>query len=156
MKTANADERFIRAALLEAKKAQMQDEVPIGAVAVEEGRVVARAHNVRERTHDPLGHAETLLLRKLSKKRKSWRMDGVTVYVTCEPCLMCAGALLQARVQRVVFGCADKKAGAMGTLYDVSNDMRLNHRIEVRRGVLGWECAEIMSEFFKKLRKKKR
>ena len=153
---ANADESFICAALLEAKKAETLAEVPIGAVAVENGKIIARAHNLREKTFDPLGHAETLLLRKLSRKKKSWRLDGITIYVTVEPCLMCAGAMLQARVKRVVYGCADKKAGAMGSLYDVGSDARLNHRIEVARGVLEKECAAAMSNFFKNLRSKKK
>jgi tRNA(adenine34) deaminase len=149
---ANDDEKFMREAIEEAKLSLAADEVPIGAVAVEGGDVIGRAHNVREATQDPLGHAEMLLIRDVSSRLGSWRLSGVTVYVTCEPCLMCAGAMLQARVKRVVFGCLDPKAGAMGSLYDVSRDERLCHRIEVKGGVLSDECAVLLSEFFKGLR----
>ena len=106
--------KWMGEAVKEAQKAAKKDEVPIGAVAVAGDKVVMRSHNIRERTHNPLGHAELLLLEKLSKKQRSWRLTDVTIYVTCEPCLMCAGALLQARVRRVVYGCADPKAGACG------------------------------------------
>lgn len=139
-------------AIAEAKKASEKGEVPIGAVAVGNEGIIFRAHNLRERTNNPLGHAEILLIERLAKKFKSWRLDNVTVYVTCEPCLMCAGAMLQARIPRVVFGCPDPKAGAFGSLYDVSNDKRLNHGIEVTSGVLSRECAGMLSSFFKKLR----
>lgn len=153
--TANTDERYMQKAILEAGRAGIKNEVPVGAIAVLADKVIGRAHNVRERTHNPLGHAEILLLEKLAKKQKSWRLEDVTIYVTCEPCLMCAGAMLQARIRRVVYGCADPKAGAMGSLYDVSNDPRLNHRIQVASGILAKECGALLSEFFGKLRKKK-
>lgn len=148
----NTHSKWMREALKEAAKAAAIDEVPIGSVAVVENKIIGRAHNIRERTQNPLGHAELLLINKLAKKRKTWRLDDVTIYVTCEPCLMCAGAMLQARTPRVVYGCADPKAGAMGSLYDVSNDVRLNHRIEVISGVLADECGKILSEFFKQKR----
>ena len=151
--TANTDECWMLEALDEASAAAAEGEVPIGAVAVSEEKIVGRAHNVRERTHNPLGHAELLLVEGLAKQRESWRLDGVTVYVTCEPCLMCAGAMLQARIPRVVYGCPDPKAGAMGSLYDVSRDVRLNHTIEVTPGVMSAECATILSDFFKGLRR---
>lgn len=154
-KSADIEKHWMSEAIKEAKKAFRKGEVPIGAIAVASGKIIGRAHNIRERTSNPLGHAELLLIEKLSKKRKSWRMEDATIYVTCEPCLMCAGAMLQARVPRVVYGCADPKAGAFGTLYDVSNDPRLNHRIEVKAGVLSEECAWLLSEFFRNLRKKK-
>ena len=150
--TANTDEQWMREAIAEAQLAAAEDEVPIGAVAVVAGAVVGRAHNVRERTHNPLGHAELLLIERLAKERRSWRLDEATVYVTCEPCLMCAGAMLQARIPRVVFGCRDPKAGAMGSLYDVASDPRLNHRIEVAGGVLGEECGALLTAFFRRLR----
>jgi tRNA(adenine34) deaminase len=153
MKTADNDKRWMSEALAEARKAFEKDEVPIGAVAVVEEKIVGRAHNVRESTHNPLGHAELLLIEKLAKEQRSWRLDEVTVYVTCEPCLMCSGAMLQARIPRVVYGCDDPKAGAMGSLYDVTDDPRLNHRIEVVRGVMSDECGALLSEFFRKLRK---
>src|SRR5262245_55428435 len=141
------DARFLKAALREAAKAQAKNEVPIGAVAVRDGRIVARAYNLRETKTDPLGHAELILLSKLSKKLKAWRMSGITVYVTLEPCLMCMGALIQARVPRLVFGAMDPKAGACGSLYDLSKDNRLNHRIDVASGVLKAECGDILSRF---------
>ena len=150
----NTDEHWMREALCEARLASEEGEVPVGAIAVAGDKIVGRAHNVREATHNPLGHAELLLLQKLSSDKKSWRLEDVTVYVTCEPCLMCAGALLQARVKRVVYGCMDPKAGAFGSLYDVANDPRLNHQIEVTPGVLAKECSKMMSDFFGKLRKR--
>jgi tRNA(adenine34) deaminase len=141
-------------ALSEARKAYQKNEAPIGAIAVHQGRIVARAHNVREKKNDPLGHAELILLRKLAHKFKNWRMLGVTVYVTLEPCLMCMGALLQARIKRLVFGAMDPKAGACGSLYDLSQDDRLNHRIEVTSGILFKESAALLKKFFEKLRQK--
>jgi len=143
---------WMREAIAEAKRAAAEGEVPVGAVAVVGGEIVARARNMREKTHNPLGHAELLLVEELARRQESWRLNEVAVCVTCEPCLMCAGALLQARVPLVVYGCRDPKAGAMGSLYDVSNDPRLNHRIEVVPGVLEAECARLLSEFFRELR----
>lgn len=140
------------AALQEAEKAYRKHEAPIGAVAVKDGKIIARAHNLRESRADPLGHAELYLLQKISKRLKAWRALGVTVYVTLEPCLMCMGALLQARVPRLVFGAMDPKAGACGSLYDLSSDKRLNHRIEVLSDVLGRECGAVLSRFFKEMR----
>ncbi len=146
----------MRAALKEAEKAYTKNEAPIGAVAVRDGKILVRAHNLREAKNDPLGHAEIYLLSKLSRKLKSWRMTGVTVYVTLEPCLMCMGALLQARIPRLVFGAMDPKAGACGSLYDLSRDGRLNHRIDVTAGILAKESGEILTHFFKEMRLKKR
>jgi len=143
----------MQAAIAEAKKAAAIDEVPVGAVAVIDDKVVLRAHNIREKTHNPLGHAELLLLEKLSKREKSWRLTKATVYVTCEPCLMCAGALLQARIPHLVYGCDDPKAGACGSLYNVVQDERLNHRIKVVSGVLKEQCAKLLSDFFQKKRR---
>jgi len=142
----------MQAALHQAEKAAKLGEVPVGAVATFNGKILARSHNLREIKNDPLGHAEIALLSKSSKKLGRWRLSDVTFYVTLEPCLMCMGALIQARVGRLVFGCADKKAGACGSLYDLSKDARLNHRIEVASGLLEKECSQILSHFFKKLR----
>ena len=147
------DEQYMREALQQADLASEKGEVPIGAVAVLDGCVVAKAYNIREANHNPLGHAEILLLQELSQQLQSWRLDQVTIYVTCEPCLMCAGAMLQARIPRVVYGCKDPKAGACGSLYDVTQDKRLNHQIELKAGVLERECAQKLSEFFRKLRR---
>lgn len=152
METANAHEKWMREALIEAAKAFEKNEVPVGAVAVCDDGIVARAHNVRELTNDPMGHAEILLIDELSKSTNAWRLEGITIYVTCEPCLMCAGAMLQARIPKVVYGCKDPKAGAMGSLYDVSSDSRMNHQIEVVPGVLSQECGRVLSDFFKRLR----
>ncbi len=152
MKPENTYKHWMGEALAEARKAFEKDEVPIGAVAVVGDKIVGRAHNVRESTHNPLGHAELLLIEELAKRQKSWRLDEATVYVTCEPCLMCSGAMLQARIPKVVYGCDDPKAGAMGSLYDVTDDPRLNHRIEVIRGVMSEECGGILSDFFRGLR----
>ena len=146
------EEFFMKEAIKEAQKAFDKKEAPIGAVAVLDGKIIARAHNLRENKNDPLGHAEILLIHKVSKKLKRWRLTGVTIYVTLEPCLMCMGALIQARTDRLVFGTLDPKAGACGSLYDLSKDLRLNHRIEVTSGVLQKECSEILKIFFKKLR----
>lgn len=146
---------FMREALFEAEKAFELKEAPIGAVAVHQGTIVARAHNLRERKNDPLGHAELILLKKLSHKFKNWRVLGVTVYVTLEPCVMCMGALLQARIKRLVFGALDPKAGACGSLFDLSKDERLNHRIDLTHGILEKECGALLTSFFRNLRSKK-
>jgi len=145
-------EQFMREALIEAKHASAEDEVPVGAVAVANGKIIGRAHNVREKTANPLGHAEILLLEKLARESHDWRFEDVTVYVTCEPCIMCAGALLQARVARVVYGCRDPKAGGCESLYELTRDARLNHQIETTGGVLSDECGKIMSDFFRNKR----
>lgn len=152
MEISKFDEQCMREALLQADLAAEQGEVPIGAVAAVDGKIVARAHNVREKNHNPLGHAEILLVQQLAEQFQSWRLDQVTIYVTCEPCLMCSGAMLQARIPRVVYGCKDPKAGACGSLYDVLQDKRLNHQIETASGVLESECGQKLSDFFKKLR----
>jgi tRNA(adenine34) deaminase len=146
------DLKWMKHALREAEKARVRGEIPVGAVAVIDEKIVARAHNLRESKNDPLGHAEIYLISKVSKKLGRWRLSDVTVYVTLEPCLMCMGALIQARVGRLVFGCLDPKAGACGSIYNLSEDRRLNHRIEVTSGALGPECTQILSDFFKKLR----
>ncbi|MBI5298968.1 MAG: nucleoside deaminase [Deltaproteobacteria bacterium] len=146
-------EHYMEEALKEALSAASMGEVPIGAVAVMEGEVIARVHNMRETTQDPLGHAEILLLKKLIGSQVSWRLEGVTVYVTCEPCLMCMGAFIHARIPRVVFGCMEPKMGACGSLYDFSTDKRLHHKIEIFPHVLHEKCAGVLKGFFKNLRK---
>lgn len=153
MINSSSDEKFMHEALVEAELASAEDEVPVGAIAVVDGEIIGRAHNIREKTANPLGHAEILLLEKLARESHDWRFEDVTVYVTCEPCIMCAGALLQARVERVVYGCQDPKAGACDSLYELTRDKRLNHQIETTGGVLGNECGKIMSEFFRNKRK---
>lgn len=143
-----SDDSFMRAALKEAERAAGEEEVPVGAVVVKDGRIVARACNERERLKDPTAHAERLALTRAAEALGTWHLDGAVLYVTLEPCLMCAGALVNARVARVVFGAADPKAGACGSLYQVGLDPRLNHRFEVTGGVLAEECAALLRRFF--------
>ncbi len=154
VKTCSADTAFMRLALEEARLAAQEGEVPIGAVVVCDGEVVARAHNRRETDHDPSAHAEFLAMVRTSKELGRWRLTGCTVYVTLEPCLMCAGLMVNARVDRCVYGAPDPKGGALGTLYDVSHDERLNHEFEVVSGVLADECANELRTFFRARRKR--
>jgi len=141
-------------ALKEARKARKRGEVPVGAVVVHEGEVIARGYNRKESASDPTAHAEVVAITRAAKKLKRWRLAGTTLYVTLEPCLMCMGAIVQARIPRLVFASLDPKAGACGSLYDISNDRRLNHRVHVTRGVAEEESRELLKEFFLKLRKK--
>ena len=144
---------WMRAAVAEARAAEQGDDVPVGALVVDaSGAVIGRGHNVREATGDPTGHAEVIALRAAAAARGQWRLDGCTLVVTLEPCTMCAGALVLARVARLVFGAHDPKAGAVGSLWDVVRDRRLNHRPEVVTGVLGADCAELLSDFFRSRR----
>jgi tRNA(adenine34) deaminase len=149
---ADQDERFMRAALREAAAAEEAGDVPIGAVIVKDGQLIGKAHNQRELLQDPTAHAEMIALTQAAEKVGSWRLEGCTIYVTLEPCPMCAGALVMGRVVRLVYGCDDPKAGACGTLYDIVRDARLNHRLEVRKGVLAEECSSILTTFFRKKR----
>ncbi|MBI2371935.1 MAG: tRNA adenosine(34) deaminase TadA [Deltaproteobacteria bacterium] len=142
------DEPYMDLALREARRAARQGEVPIGAVLVRDHAVIARAHNTRERTHDPTAHAEVMAMRRGARRLASWRLVGCTLYVTLEPCLMCMGAAVQARLPRLVFGCLDSKAGAAGSLYEVQADARLNHRIAVTPGVREAECRALLQTFF--------
>jgi tRNA(adenine34) deaminase len=148
----HADETYMALALDEARKAAAIGEVPIGAVVVCDGAVVASGHNRREIDHDPAGHAELLAIREAAGRLERWRLSDCTVYVTLEPCPMCAGLMHQARVARCVYGTPDPKAGALGTLYDLSGDERLNHRFEVTSGILAEESAAMLREFFGRLR----
>jgi tRNA(adenine34) deaminase len=150
------DNYWMGVALRESKKAAERGEVPIGALIVRDGKVMGRGYNLREANRDPVAHAEIIAIRKAAKKEKSWRLCGATVYVTLEPCIMCMGAMILARVERVVFGCHDPKGGAAGSLYDLSDDPRLNHRMEVTKGVREAECAAILSAFFAALRNEKK
>ena len=143
------DETYMRLALDEARLAAAEGEVPIGALVVCDGQVVARAHNRRETDADPSAHAEFAAMVAASRALDRWRLTGCTVYVTLEPCLMCAGLMVNSRIDRCVYGAADPKGGALGTLYDVSHDPRLNHEFEVTAGVLEDECAETLRAFFR-------
>ena len=146
------DERFMQLALEEARRAAEEGEVPIGAVVVCGGEVVARAHNRRETDADPSAHAEFSAMLGASRALGRWRLTGCTVYVTLEPCLMCAGLMVNARIDRCVYGASDPKGGALGTLYDVSADPRLNHAFAVTPGVLADESAELLRSFFRSRR----
>lgn len=146
------DEHFMMLALQQAEEAAAEDEVPVGAVIVHAGRVVAAAHNQRERLRDPTAHAEMIAVTQAADSLNSWRLENCTLYVTLEPCPMCAGAVLQARIPRVVYGADDPKAGAVRSLYRLLEDPRLNHRCEIRGGVLAERCGAVLSEFFRKQR----
>jgi tRNA(adenine34) deaminase len=149
------DETYMRVALDEARAAGDEGEVPIGAVVVCDGAIVARAHNRRENDRDPTAHAELLAIRASAASLGRWRLSDCTVYVTLEPCPMCAGLMHQARVARCVYAAPDPKAGALGTLYDLHDDIRLNHRFEVTSGVLESQSAELLRAFFRRLREDK-
>ncbi|MDO4629036.1 MAG: tRNA adenosine(34) deaminase TadA [Planctomycetia bacterium] len=146
-------EYFMREAIQEACYAEREDEVPIGAIIVYRGEIIARAHNQREQLKDPTAHAEMVAITQAAASMKSWRLEECTLYVTLEPCPMCAGAIVQARVPRVIYGAADPKAGAVDTLYNLLNDSRLNHVCETRGGILAEECASMLSEFFRQKRR---
>jgi tRNA(adenine34) deaminase len=142
------DAQYMRLAIDEARRAPAHDDVPVGAVVVHHGDVVGAGHNERERRQDPTAHAETLALQQAAHRRGSWRLLDCVLYVTLEPCAMCAGAIVLARVPRVVFGAPDPKAGAAGSVLDVLAEPRLNHRPAVEGGVLAAECAALLTEFF--------
>jgi tRNA(adenine34) deaminase len=146
-------EAFMRRALAEALAAMAEDEVPIGAVIVREGQVIAAAHNQREQLRDPTAHAEMIAITQAAAAVGDWRLEGCTLYVTLEPCPMCAGAIVLARVPAVVYGASDPKGGAVNTLYQMLDDARLNHRAEVVAGVLADECADLLSRFFEQKRR---
>lgn len=150
------DEFFMKLALEEAKKAEELGEVPIGAVIVKNGEIIGRGYNRREIDRDPLAHAEIMAIKEASRTLGGWRLLDTTLYVTLEPCPMCAGAIVQARIPRVVFGTYDPKAGCAGTLMNLLQEPRFNHQVEIKSNVCETECAEILRSFFKKLRKKKK
>jgi len=147
-------ERWMRVAIEEAEKAQSEGEVPVGAVVVHADEVIARGRNLREATQDPTAHAEMLAIRQAAEALGSWRLIDTTLYVTLEPCPMCAGALVNARVPRVVWGCDDPKAGATRTLFTIGDDARLNHRFESIPGVLREDCSALLTGFFAAIRAK--
>jgi len=146
------DQDLMRLALAEAEQAAVAGETPVGAVLVIDNVVVASAHNMRETWQDPTAHAESIVLRDAATRLGRWRLPDATVYVTMEPCLMCAGALVLARVGRLVYGCRDPRAGALGSVYDVVRDGRLNHVYRITPGVLEAECRAVVQDFFEKLR----
>ncbi len=151
-KALNFDAEFMTLAVSEARRALELDEVPIGAVIVKDGHVLAKAHNLRETLQDPTAHAEIIVMREACKKLSNWRLMGCTIYATMEPCPMCAGAMQQARVARVVYGCRDPKAGAAGTILNILDEPKLSHRLRITGGVEEDACRELLNVFFKKLR----
>lgn len=148
------DRRFMETAIETARRALSAEDVPIGAIVVHEGRIIGRGYNERERLTDPTAHAEILALSAAAQHLNSWRLDGCTLYVTLEPCPMCAGAIVLARMSRLVFGAFDAKAGACGSLYEIPTDARLNHRVETLGGVMSERCADLLREFFRERRAK--
>lgn len=150
------DREFMRLALVEAQKAATLGEVPIGAVLVYKGEVIARAHNLRETTQNATTHAELMAIQEACAKISSWRLEETTLYVTLEPCPMCAGAILQSRIPRIVYGARDMKAGCVDSLYRLLNDARFNHECEVTEGILAEECGQILTDFFRALRERKK
>ena len=152
MTKAEQDEQYMRQAIEAAKIAQENGDVPIGAVVVYENQVIGRAYNQREQLKDPTAHAEIIALTQAAAFIESWRLHGCTMFVTLEPCAMCAGALVLGRLDRLVYGCNDPKAGACGSLYNIVQDERLNHRLEITSGVLADECAKLLQDFFRQKR----
>lgn len=148
----NLDEHFMMEAIKEAKKAQDKEEVPVGALIVVDSKIIARSHNQVEMLKDATAHAEMIAITQAESHVKDWRLDGSTMYVTKEPCFMCAGALVQTRVGRLVFGVRDVKAGGAGSALNLVQDPKLNHWVEITAGVKEKECKAILQEFFKKLR----
>ena len=146
------DERFMRTAIEAAKIAEDNGDVPIGAVIVFEGRIIGKAYNQREQLQDPTAHAEIIALTQAAAALENWHLNGCTMYVTLEPCPMCAGALVLSRMDRLVYGCDDPKSGACGSLYNIVGDERLNHKLEVTSGVLAEECSEQLQNFFSQRR----
>ena len=146
----------MKEALKEAKKAYKKLEIPVGAVIVKDGEIIARAHNVKEEKNDATKHAEILAIQKASKKLETWRLNDCEMYVTLEPCSMCAGAMIQARLKKVYIGTMDEKTGACGSVLNLPKDYKFNHIVEIEYGILQPECEKILKDFFKKLRKLKK
>lgn len=146
------DEYFMREALVEAQKAFERGEIPVGAVIVLDNQIIARAHNLKETLNDATAHAEILAIKEASKVLKNWRLLNTTLYVTKEPCIMCSGAIVQARIKRLVYSVDDPKGGAVMSLYRLLSDRRLNHQVEIVKGILEPECREILKRFFLTLR----
>lgn len=149
------DEKYMLEAIKEAKKAESKDEVPVGAIIVLNDKIIARAHNLKENSQTAINHAEVLAINKANKKMSSWRLIDATMYVTLEPCLMCAGAIIQSRIKKVVYGAKDLKAGAIESIININDIKTINHHIEVTRGILEEQCSSIISNYFKNKRLEK-
>lgn len=150
------NEKFMREALKEAQKAYEKLEVPVGAVIVKDGKIIARAHNQKETKKDTTKHAEMLAIQKASKKLESWRLLDCEMYITLEPCSMCAGAIINSRIKKIYIGTLDKKTGAAGSVFNLFEDYTFNHKVEVEKGILQKDCEQILKDFFKELRKIKK
>lgn len=150
------EEKFMKEALKEAQKAYNKLEIPVGAVIVKDGKIIARAHNIKEEKKDTTKHAEIIAIQKASKKLQNWRLSDCEMYVTLEPCSMCAGALIQARIKKLYIGTMDPKTGACGSVLNLLQDYTFNHKVEVEMGILKEKCEEILKNFFKELRKNKK
>ncbi len=148
----DVDPFFMQQALAQAQQAEASGEVPVGAIIVFEDRIIAAAHNQREQLHDPTAHAEMIAITQAAESLSSWRLEGCQMYVTLEPCPMCAGAILQARIPRLIFGAADPKAGAVSSLYQLLSDRRLNHQTQFTAGVLSDRCGQLLTDFFRRQR----
>lgn len=153
---ADSQEKYMRAAIREAKKAYTLEEVPIGCVIVREGKIIARGYNRRNTDKNTLAHAELTAIKKASKKCGDWRLEDCTMYVTLEPCQMCAGAIVQSRMHKVVIGAMNPKAGCAGSVINLLQMAQFNHQVEIEQGILGEECSDMLSNFFKELREKKK
>ena len=149
-------EKFMKEALKEAKKAYGKLEVPVGAIVVKDGKIIARAHNLKETKKDTTKHAEILAIQKASRKLESWRLLDCEMYVTLEPCSMCAGAMINARIKKLYIGALDEKTGAAGSVFNLFEDYKFNHNVEIEQGIMQDECEKILKDFFKKLREFKK
>lgn len=150
------EEKYMQEALKEAKKAYKKLEVPVGAIIVKNGEIIAKAHNLKETKNDTTKHAEILAIQRASKKLKSWRLLDCEMYITLEPCSMCAGAIINSRVKKIYIGTLDYKTGAAGSVLNLFEDYKFNHKVEVEKGILQEECENLLKSFFKELRQKKR
>ena len=147
--------KFMKEALKEAQKSYKKEEIPVGAIIVKDGKIIARGHNLKETKTDPTKHAEIIAIQKACKKLQTWRLTGCTMYVTLEPCSMCAGSLIQSRLDKVVIGTMDEKTGACGSVLNLLSDYKFNHTVQIETGIMQEECKTILQQFFKELRTKK-
>lgn len=147
--------KFMKEALKEAQKSYKKEEIPVGAIIVKDGKIIARGHNLKETKTDPTKHAEIIAIQKACKKLQTWRLTGCTMYVTLEPCSMCAGSLIQSRFDKVVIGTMDEKTGACGSVLNLLADYKFNHIVQIETGIMQEECKTILQQFFKELRAKK-
>ena len=152
----NINEKFMKEAIKEAKKAYKKDEVPVGAIIVKDGKIIAKAHNVKETKKDTTMHAEIIAIKKASKKLETWRLNECEMYVTLEPCSMCAGALINSRIKKIYIGTMDEKTGACGSILNLLKDYTFNHKVDYETGILKEECENLLKEFFKELRRRKK